>query len=108
MSILAPEGQMLYMTQFGSVSSTMAFRVEQAREILGPRLAHLWASSRAAHRPVTCVTHIAVSSELDTPQAGEIVVLDASPATEECVLQLLEPGAHSNVAAVLAPIEAIS
>jgi sugar diacid utilization regulator len=86
----------------------MAFRVEQTREILGPRLAQLWFSSRTRFRPVTCVTCLEDLDEGLDFQAGELTVLAAGPSAEQCALEVMERSAASTLVAMIIPSSAVS
>lgn len=79
----------------------MTFRVQELRQILGPRLAQLWLSDRAQDRAVTCVTCLEHADDLGSPPPGELMILAVVPAAEQCALEILERGVGRAPAALV-------
>jgi len=83
------------------VCSTMTFRVQDIRQILGPRLVQLWLSEQAQNRVVTCVTCAEHSADFADVQSGEVMILMGTASPEHCALEMLECGTKVAPAALL-------
>jgi sugar diacid utilization regulator len=86
----------------------MTFRVQELRQLLGPRLSQLWLGDQARDRAVSCVTCLETPEDLANTQSGELMILTERSTPDRLAWQILEARVETGPAAVLLPSLSIS